>query len=106
MGVEEFSRFTNAMNNASLLAQRDLAGFWESLDKSDPAAVRDALLAYVPALVQKYGDVAALAAAEYYEAERMAAGGSEAFRAELAEAVPAEQVEAAVRYACGHLFRG
>ena len=74
------------------------------MDKSDPYATRDALLSFVPGIIYRYGEMAALASANYYEAERLQAGGDESFQAELAESVPIEQIEASVRYACGHLF--
>ena len=105
MSAEDFKTYMDAMNNASLLAQRDLDEIWSKLDKSDPYATRDALIALVPGLVYKYGNMAALASANYYEAERLQAGGDESFRAELAEAAPIEQIEASVRFACGHLFK-
>lgn len=104
MSAEDFGRYVEAMNNASLLAQRDLDELWNRLDKSDPYATRDALVALVPGIVYKYGSMAALASANYYEAERLQAGGEEAFQAELAEQVPIEQIEKSVRFACGHLF--
>lgn len=104
MSAEDFKTYMEAMNKASLLAQRDLDEIWQKLDKSDPYATRDALLALVPGIVYKYGEMAALASAEYYEAERLQAGGEESFQAELAESAPIEQIEASIRYACGHLF--
>lgn len=104
MSAEDFETYMGAMNNASLLAQRDLDELWNRLDKSEPYATRDALIALVPGIVFKYGSMAALASANYYEAERLQAGGEESFQAELAEPAPIEQIIASVRYACGHLF--
>lgn len=105
MSAEDFESYVDAMNKASLLAQRDLDELWNRLDKSDPYAVRNALLTLVPGIVYKYGNMAALASANYYEAERLQAGGDSSFQAELAEPAPIEQIEKLVRYACGHLFR-
>ena len=103
MSAKEFKAYVNAMNKASLLAQRDLAALWEKVKGLEPRAARDALIALVPGIVYKYGGMAALAAAEYYEAEREQAGGGD-FVAELSDGVSMEQIEASVRYACGHLF--
>ena len=103
VSAADFERFAEAQNNASLLAQRELAAIWDSVEGMEPEAQRNALLVAVPGIVARYGDIAASAAAEYYETERSAAGGG-AFSAELSEGVPIEQVEASVRYACGHLF--
>lgn len=101
---DRYIDYVNALNQASLLAQRDFAGFWARLDTSKPEACRDALIAYLPSVIYKYASMAALAAAQYYEAERMEAGGNEDFTAEIAEPVQIEQIEASVRYAAGHLF--
>ena len=84
MSAKDFETYMEAMNKASLLAQRDLDELWSRLDKSDPRATRDALIALVPGIVYKYGEMAALASANYYEAERLQAGGEESFQAELA----------------------
>lgn len=104
MPAEDFRRYTEAVNNASLLAQRDLQEAWAKLSGVPPEGVREALLQVVPGIIWKYGGIAALAAAEYFEAERIAAGGGQDYKAELADGVPLEQVEASVRYAMGHMF--
>ena len=104
MAASDFKAYANAVNQASLLAQRDLSKLWEGLEGRDPSSVRDALLELVPGIIWKYGDMAAIAAAEYYEAERAQAGGDHGFAAELSEGPPLEQIVASVRYACGHLF--
>lgn len=103
MPAKDFKAYIKALDNASMLAQRDFALLWDKVSGLPPEALRDALIALVPGIVYKYANMAALAAAEYYEAERAAAGGG-FFSAELSEGVPIEQIEASVRYACGHLF--
>ena len=85
------------------LARAELEAFFYGLDLSKPELARDALLEFMPMLAQEYGDVAATAAAEWYEAQRAAQiGGS--YQAVLADAVPAGQAQGSVRYAAGHLF--
>ena len=106
MSAKDYKAYVSAMNKASLLAQRDLAALWEKLQGLSLEAVRNALIELLPGIVYRYGNMAALAAAQYYEAERLQAGGPEDFGAELSEGVPIEQIEASVRYACGHLFPG
>lgn len=105
MPRDEFAAYAKAVNQASLLAQRDFATAWERVEPMEPRDARDALLVIVPGIVRRYGDVSAVAAAEYYGAERDAAGwpGEDV---ELSEGVPFEQVEASVRYAMGHMFGG
>lgn len=99
-----YRAYADALNKCSLLAQRDLARLWERAWELPPGECRDVLLALVPGIVDKHARMAALAAAHYYEGERAAAGGAEGFAAELSEGVPLEQIEASVRFACGHLF--
>ena len=104
MPAKEVKAYATAQNNASLLAQRDMERLWLRIREYPPKTIRDILLATVPGIIAKYGNMAALAAAEYVEAERLAAGWPDDFSAEIAEGVPMEQIEASIRYACGHLF--
>lgn len=85
------------------LARAELNAFFYGLDLTKPELARDALLEFMPMLAQEYGDVAATAAAEWYEAQRAAqVGGS--YAAVLGDVVPDAQVQGSVRYAAGHLF--
>lgn len=82
------------------LARGELASFFGTLDLGRPEAVRDALIEIVPALVREYGELASVAAAEWYEQvspnsvnARLAAG-----------TFPEEGVAGSVRASAGHLF--
>lgn len=100
--MEEFRQANQAL---VLLAQRDLADFWRSLNLSgDPARVKASLLAYFPELVQVYGDAAALLGADWYDALRDVPASARAFKAVLASPVQREQAEASARWALGPLF--
>lgn len=70
-----------------------------------PELVRDALLEVVPALVSEYGDVAATAAAQWYE-ETRAKQVAGTYRAVLADPPPEEQIAQSVRWAAGPLWDG
>lgn len=73
--------------------------FW-SLSMTDPARVRDALLDFLPLLVDQYGSMSAQAAAEWYDD---VVGGARA--ATAAPAVyPRGVTDAKVRFFAGHLF--
>lgn len=85
------------------LAQRDLAAFFSSLNLSNPEAVRDALIDFVPRLVQVYGDVAATVAAEWYETVRAREIGG-AYNAITVPPIADDAPVGSVRYASGHLF--
>ena len=104
MPAQEFNRYSQAVNNASLLAQRYLHELFDKIRDLPPESIRDALIALVPGIIYKYGSMAALAAAEYFESERVAAGGSPDHQATLSEGVPLEQIESSIRFAAGHLF--
>lgn len=94
--------------NAELveLANVELQGFFQSLDVlGDPELIRDALLDFVPDLVQTYGDTAAVLAADYYDMLRDASPSATAFRALLAEPVDFDQAAASTRWAIDPLFQ-
>lgn len=84
------------------LARADLRAFWSTLDLTRPEAVRDELIEFVPQLVREYGDVAATAAAEWYEQVRFQQVGP--FNAATTNATNVAQVQGSVKYAAGRLF--
>lgn len=104
---KHYERYVQAVENISLLAQRELEELWERLPKDNKLELRDALLELVPAIAEKYGDLAALAAAEYYEQERRRQIGGD-YQAFLAPATEEdrEALLESIRYACGYLFEG
>lgn len=86
------------------LAVSDLNRFWTTLDLSNPAAARDALLAYVPELTDQYGEFASVVASDWFEEVREAAGVTGRLTPELGRTVRREVVQNSVRYAAGGLF--
>lgn len=104
MSAQSFKEYCAALDKLSKAAQLELEDVWLAIDHSNPYVVRDTLIVAVQGIVEKYGGMAALVAAEYYEGERKEALGGD-FAALLAESVSPEQIEASVRYACGHLFK-
>lgn len=95
--------YAEAIDAAARMAARELDGVLDGLDYGRPAECKAALLAAVPAIVEKYGDVAALAAAEHYAAERAATVGG-GFDPLLAGPVERGAIEARVRFALKHVF--
>lgn len=79
----------------------DLRRLFAGFDLSSPSLVNEALLEVVPQLVREYGDLAATAAAEWYEEVRDAPG---TFYARLGREASEEAVDGAVRYAARHLY--
>jgi hypothetical protein len=99
--VEEYRRL-----NADLvtLAQRDLAAFWRSLNKSNIAAARDALTVYLHSLTVTYGRPSALIAARFYDDLRAASPNAAGkFRAVMAPGPDKDTIEGTVRWAVGSL---
>lgn len=99
--LEEFRQANAAL---STLVRAELADLFGTLDLSRPEAARDALLEFVPALTEEYGQSAAGLAAEWYEEQRAASGATGAFRATMAPSVPTSAVQSQVRYQAGQLW--
>lgn len=94
----------NAQSAITTLVERDLTGFWSSLNLDRPEAARDALLLFVPNLVDAYGSVAATVAADWYDEQRANVGAVSRFRAVAAAPVKADLIESQVRFGSQHLF--
>lgn len=107
MRDKNYERYVEAVEAASLLAQQELEKFVGNLDLSKKKASRDALLAFVPALVERYGDMAEEAAREYYDQERRRQiGGTYRAKSYPMTDESREALLESVRYACGSLFDG
>jgi len=100
--VQEYRTATQSL---VLLAQRDLADFWGSLNvQGSPVAVRDALLGFIPELVSAYGDASALLGADWYDMLRDEPPSVASFSAVMSRPVDSEQAMASTRWALGPLF--
>ncbi|WP_051432596.1 hypothetical protein [Promicromonospora kroppenstedtii] len=98
--------FRSAQADLVTLTVADLEAFWRTLDTSDPSATQNALLSFLPDLVQTYGEIGAADAADFYEELRDSSPDvRRPYSAVLPdELVPVEQVEAATRWALGPLW--
>ena len=101
--MSAYTDYFKAVKGCSEGAQKALMTVWNSLDFSKPALCRDILLEMLPAIVERYGNAAATAAAEMYEAVMLAEKGY-MLPAIMAEA-NLDMMTNSVRYAAGHLFR-
>jgi hypothetical protein len=90
----------------AIAVRRELDAFFGSLNLERPEKARDALLQFVPFLVQRYGEGAASVAADWYDEVRAGANVRQRFRAQVADPVEPERVERMVRFAARHLFTG
>lgn len=101
----ELEKYRTSHKVLATIVQRELTRFFRTLDLSKPEAVRDALLAYIPILVERYGQVSSTLALEWYEALRLASGDPGAY---LPVAAPLPDLPAAItgaiRSAATHLW--
>ncbi|RTE48818.1 EndoU domain-containing protein [Actinobaculum sp. 352] len=102
--VRDVQRLRRSTDKVYLLARRDLARFWSRLDLSQPELVRNALVTYVPTLVNMYGDIAGTAALEWYEDLREQVAGLPRYAPTIGENIPREAIEHTVKWAAGHLW--
>lgn len=95
--------YADALEATAGMALDDLDALLGKLDLDKPVECKQVLLVAVPAIVDKYGAMAAAAAAEYYESERgKALGGG--YMPLLAPPIDHEAIRAKVRYALRYLF--
>ncbi|TMZ70762.1 hypothetical protein EMG21_27800 [Klebsiella pneumoniae] len=86
------------------LAVADLVKLWRTLPSGQTTALVAALVEAVPELAARWGDVAAVSAADYFDAVREHYNPSGSYLASPAPPAPAEQVRAGVRWAVDPLF--
>lgn len=94
----DIDRLATANDELIDLMLRELRALRDSLG-DDPELVRDALLDTLPHMVARYGDLAAVVSAEWFE-------DVYGVQAMTTNPVSAAQVEAAVRYAAAHGYSG
>lgn len=99
MADPDIERFRSANAGLSKLVNDELAGFFGALNLAKPEAARDALLEFVPLLVEQYGAVAESLALDWYDEQRALSGGSGSFRAiASAGGIPSGAIESKVRF--------
>lgn len=95
--------YAASLEACSRMAQEEVGALLDRLDLDDPVTCKRVLLIAYPAIIAKYGGMAAAAAAECYAGDRNAVLGGE-YTPLLAEPVDAGAVRAKVRYALRYLF--
>ena len=96
-------QYAKTLAYTSQAAQSQINDFFSTLDLSQPEAARDALLKFVPAVVQKYGTVAGQLACERYEALRAEQMG-EGYSAIPSDLPTEEEVSSIVRSQADQLW--
>lgn len=105
MDIAPFDEANRAQAYLVAIARRELAQIVDSLDLSAPDTARAQLLEYVPALVRKYGNMAATIEAAMYE-ELRARYVIGRYSAVVADAYPDESTAKLVERACRGLADG
>lgn len=100
---ELYGRYSSALEKSCGLARRDVSRVVEAF-AGDPDALRDALLTSYPAIVEKYGDLAASSAMEFYEESRELARAPGLYSPVMADADPRDVLERNVRYSMGDYY--
>lgn len=93
-----------SMSQIATMVAQAFATAWGLLSVGDLRATLPQVIAQTQAIVGQWGDVAAVAAAEYYAEERMAAGIATGFTPALAPAPTPDQVEAEIKWATKGLW--
>ena len=101
---EDLDKLVAAQNRTVELAQTDLGKLWDNLKGLEARTQRDLLLETIPALVERHGDIAATAAAEWYETVRRKDTGQARYEAVLAECFPSQAVQDSIRWKAGVLW--
>lgn len=103
---DSIERYRSATSELSARVADELAAFFAALDLSKPEAARNALLEFLPVLVEQYGQVAEVLAMDWYEELRAASGAAGRFRvaAPTAASVTADRIEKKVRYLAKQLW--
>lgn len=104
VGQAEVTQLRQVQSGILALLSESLTAFFASLDLAKPDVARDALLEYLPLLVEQYGDAGAAAAADWYDEARDAERVRGRYRAQVAAPVATDVVEASVRFSAGHLY--
>lgn len=102
--MSEIGKLSRSQQSAARMAKGQLTKFWGLYGHLPADQLRDALLTFIPALGERYGDLAAAAAADWYEEVKLAATGKPGV-AVLAE-VDRDALEQAVRWAADDLYHG
>lgn len=74
MDLAQLDQRANTLDSITTLATADVAGYFATIQNEAPPRIAAQLRAVVPAVVNSYGETAGVAAADWYETVRPAAG--------------------------------
>lgn len=102
--MSAYTDYFKAVKGCSDGAQKAFARLWGVIDLTKPDDAKSILLDMLPPIVEKYGDAAATAAAEMYEAVLLAERGKRK-TVEVAE-TDTTGIVRSVKYAAGFIYGG
>ena len=103
----EFDRFVESQRGVRRLVLRDLSAWFATVEHLSPSEIRREARAFLPLLATTYGEVAAAAAADFYDAARDESGAAGRFTATLADSQAAKGTSPGlVKWATDPLFTG
>lgn len=86
-------------------ATKDVKALWVALAGLTAEQARDALIAAMPALIARYGEIAATIAADFYDEQRDIASAPSRYTADLAPVADPKAIAASTRWAVAPLFQ-
>lgn len=103
----DFDAFVDSQRGVRALAIRDLKAWWTTVEHLSPSEIRDAARDFVPLIARTYGEVSAVAAADYYDLARSQSSGARGkYSAELAPSEARARAARQVSWAVSPLFSG
>ncbi|AWE43190.1 EndoU domain-containing protein [Actinobaculum sp. 313] len=102
--LRDVQRLRGATTRVTRLARQDLRRFWARLDLTQPELVREALITFMPVLVDRYGDIASTVAVEWYEDVREKVAGLPRYAPVIGKNIPDEAIVETTKWAAGHLW--
>ena len=99
VSAADAAKYRRANQQLEDLIERNIRQLWTGLGASSPQEMRDALMDYVPGLVDTYGKVAGTIAAEFFEE-------TTGLPATIADTYSREAVQGSVRAFAGRLWTG
>ncbi|UOQ56081.1 hypothetical protein MUN78_10230 [Leucobacter allii] len=102
--MSHIDRLRRSQQSAARMAKDQLSKFWGLYGNLPADELRDALLTFIPALGERYGDLAAAAAADWYEETKQAATGK--LGAAVLADVDVEALVEGTRWAVDDLYDG
>lgn len=102
---EQYRQYANALRVVSLKSQEEARRVLGELSGADPSDLRNAALVIVPAIVEKYGALAAQVSSEFFGYSREQSQVKKKNNVGLSDADARKKaVSGSVRWAAGDLF--